>query len=124
MTSNQTYAAAAELSAEFIWNHLFNGTIILDTLDLGTCDIPSYILSYNSGKTIEGLSDIARKNSTWTSRCVLVYSRSPWPPLLMLYTYRLNSLISTSTPFSTWTSSTGINIEGEHEASWHSHFIN
>lgn len=65
-TSNQTYQAAAELSAEFIWNVQWNGEVILDTTDLGACGTNSEILqSYNSGWTIEGLANIVSYNSTW-----------------------------------------------------------
>ncbi|EKM60794.1 uncharacterized protein PHACADRAFT_179974 [Phanerochaete carnosa HHB-10118-sp] len=67
-TGNQTYAAAAELSAEFIWNHLYNGTIILDGIDLHSCNVSSGVLSYNSGHTIEGLADISSRDQTWVPR--------------------------------------------------------
>ena len=69
VTRNQTYASAAILSAEFVWNHLYDGQIILDTISLDDCSINNFgPLSYNSGKFIEGISDIALRNSTWASR--------------------------------------------------------
>ncbi|EKM50197.1 uncharacterized protein PHACADRAFT_213947 [Phanerochaete carnosa HHB-10118-sp] len=91
-TSNQTYATAAELSAEFIWNQLYNGMIIMDTITVANCATNDVTLSYNSGKTIEGLADLAQRNSVWTSR--------------------LESLVSAVIPFPDWTASNGTNSEG------------
>ena len=67
-TLNQTYGAAAELAAEFVWNQLYNGTIILDTITLSNCKQSSTLNSYNSGMVIEGLSDLQTYNMTWTPR--------------------------------------------------------
>ena len=67
-TSNSSYGDAAELSADFIWNQLYNGTIILDTIDLKSCKQSEVVLSYNSGMVIEGLADMATRNDTWAAR--------------------------------------------------------
>ena len=67
-TLNQTYSTAAESAAEFIWNQLYNGTIILDTITLSNCEQSSTLNSYNSGMVIEGLSDLQTYNMTWTPR--------------------------------------------------------
>lgn len=68
-TDNQTYANAAELSAQFITSQLYNGTIILDSVSLMDCSLGHDLVTYNSGLFIEGLSvyaDITR-NATWTT---------------------------------------------------------
>ena len=60
--------AAAEASANFIINLLFNGKIILDSTGLNKCDFrpDNQEVSYNSGFAIEGLSVLAdiTKNTT------------------------------------------------------------
>ena len=70
MTKNQTYAEAAELSAEFIFAQLYDNDagIIWDSIDVGSCNVIRSALSYNSGKVIEALADMAQWNTTWTSR--------------------------------------------------------
>ena len=63
------YATAAELSAGFIKNHMYNGTIIIDTYDLTVCGVvePFSPYTYNSAFYIEGLAVWANvtKNDTW-----------------------------------------------------------
>ena len=119
-TQNDTYQQAAELSAEFIWNELYNGTIILDGINLTDCSNTATILSYNSGVTIEGLADLASRNSTWTSRSVnCYYSQVPWHskwPMTIDH-ISLNSLISTAVAFPAWTNAAGINTDGRY-LSW------
>lgn len=74
VTSNATHGLAAELSAEFIWNHLYNGTIIMDTMNLQDCSYtPTTLATYNSGKTIEGLSNLVEL------QLFLVLSSAPTP---------------------------------------------
>jgi hypothetical protein len=72
MTQNKTYAAAAQLSAEFIFAQLYDNTngIVLQRMDLGTCIATSAdnVLSSDSGKVIEGLADMALWNASWASR--------------------------------------------------------
>lgn len=69
LTSNKTYEVAAELSAQFIWEHLYNNMIVLDGIMLGNCSPTSVRpLSYNSGKVMEGLSSVAKWDSTWGPR--------------------------------------------------------
>lgn len=71
VTSNTTYSSAAQLAAEFIWSHLYNGSIILDDIALAGCKNVNYndFLSYNSGLTIEALAAIATWNNSWVPRC-------------------------------------------------------
>ena len=56
------------MSAEFIWNNLYNGTVILDLITVANCSTTNVLASYNSGMTIEGYADLASRNGTWTSR--------------------------------------------------------
>ncbi|KAI0085366.1 hypothetical protein BDY19DRAFT_1021666 [Irpex rosettiformis] len=97
-TSTSQYLSAASLSAAFISNHLYNGTIILDEIDLETCNTSTELVTYNSGFTIEGLSilvDVVPRNTTEE------------------YASFLAKLVSTAVPFPYWTnSSNGIIIEG------------
>ena len=82
-TGDEKYHDAAELSAQFIKNHLYNGVIILDTLVLSDCSLQTGALTYNSGFTIEGISALATKNDSWTGLCVFQHrSRS----LILTYT--------------------------------------
>ncbi|KAI0314970.1 hypothetical protein OF83DRAFT_1134358 [Amylostereum chailletii] len=92
-TSNETYGSAANLSASFIRNHLYNGTIIADGFDVVQCRNTPGIYTYNSGFAIEGLSvwGNASKVETWSSLAA--------------------ELISTSVPDPSWTSSAGVIIE-------------
>lgn len=66
ITDDPKYQEAAELSAAFIQNHLYNGLIIIDSISLATCSTQTDIITYNSGFTIDGLSVLATKNSSWT----------------------------------------------------------
>ena len=69
-TNNATYSAAAISSAEFIWNQLYNGSIILDAIYLHNCSIPTPVdlITYNSGKFLEARCDISQWTSTWLPR--------------------------------------------------------
>jgi hypothetical protein len=71
-TKDQKYLQVAELSAEFIKNHMYNGSIILDTFDLTVCGPPDSgdaAITYNSAFFIEGLAVLANvtNNATWIS---------------------------------------------------------
>ncbi|KAI0074074.1 hypothetical protein K474DRAFT_1710153 [Panus rudis PR-1116 ss-1] len=93
-TKDNKYGDAAELSAAFIKNHLYNGTIIMDTITLAGCANNGLSVTYNSGFFIEGLSVYANVtgNSTWTAF--------------------LNNLIATTIKFPTWTGVDGVITEG------------
>ncbi|KAI0789009.1 hypothetical protein BC629DRAFT_472632 [Irpex lacteus] len=92
-TKDTKYQEAAELSAEFIQNHLYNGIIIEDTISLADCNLINLSITYNSGFPLDGYAVLASTNSSWT----------PF----------VNQLVSSVTPFSTWTRGTsGINYEG------------
>ncbi|KAI0085312.1 hypothetical protein BDY19DRAFT_996855 [Irpex rosettiformis] len=63
----------------FISNHLYDGTIILDEIDLGTCNTSTELVTYNSGYTVKGLSvlvDVVPRNTTeeYASLCVDAHS--------------------------------------------------
>ncbi|KAI0770847.1 hypothetical protein BC629DRAFT_779596 [Irpex lacteus] len=97
-TSDPQYLSTAQLSADFIKNHLYNGVIIEDGIDLATCVTSNAPFTYDSGLTIDGLSAIAASNSSY----------APF----------LSSLISTVIPYPGWTNSTnGVINEGPSEAS-------
>ncbi|KAI0743229.1 hypothetical protein BC629DRAFT_1599715 [Irpex lacteus] len=96
-TSNSSYLDTATLSADFIKNQLYNGVIIQDGINLGTCTVGLGPFTYDSGLTIDGLSALAASNSSY----------APF----------LSSLISTVIPYPAWTnSSNGIITEGPSEA--------
>ncbi len=69
LTSDPKYAPVAELTAQFIRSHLYNGTIVLDVIDLSTCHAFDYVLTYDSGFFIEGLAVYASvtRSSSWSS---------------------------------------------------------
>lgn len=68
-TGNSTYLDAAELSATFIISQLYQrtiGAVILNSISIATCT-PDYVfVTDGSGFTIEGLSVLAPRNSTFT----------------------------------------------------------
>lgn len=68
-TNQQQYYNAATLSAQFIKSQLYNGTIILDTVNVADCSLKPFVLTYNSGFFIEGLSVYANHtgSSDWTT---------------------------------------------------------
>ncbi|KAI0781797.1 glycosyl hydrolase family 76-domain-containing protein [Abortiporus biennis] len=95
-TNQQQFSDAAELSAQFIKNQLYDGTVILDTVTLNNCAVRSAAtttFTYNSGFFIQGLSVHASttNNPSWTTF--------------------LNTLIASTIKFPTWTSSNGVNTE-------------
>lgn len=64
----EKYSQAAELSAEFMKNQLFNETIIVDRIDVHECTrVNEEAVTENSGLFIEGLSVFANLtgNATW-----------------------------------------------------------
>lgn len=69
LTLESRYASVAELTAQFIRSHLFNGTIVLDMIDLPTCRGFDTTLTYDSGFAIEGLGVYASvtKDPMWSS---------------------------------------------------------
>ncbi|KAI0083239.1 hypothetical protein BDY19DRAFT_998712 [Irpex rosettiformis] len=97
-TSTPQYLAAAILSVTFIANNLYNGVIILDSINLGTCQTTDAFVTYNSGFTIDGLSilaDVAPKSGS------------------LDFASFLSNLIQTAVVYPHWTnSSDGIIIEG------------
>lgn len=66
-TSNPQYLNATEMSANFIATQLYNGVVILDTITVTNCLTTTDVVTYNSGFTIEGLSILSAKNSTYTT---------------------------------------------------------
>ncbi|KAI0090060.1 hypothetical protein BDY19DRAFT_748273 [Irpex rosettiformis] len=89
------YLSAATLSADFIINHLYDGKIILDGMDAGSCSLSSTLVSYNSGFTIDGLSVLAPASGNSS------------------YSSFLSKLISTAVVYPHWTNTAnGVIIEG------------
>lgn len=70
-TFDEEYLSAAVLSATFISDQLYNGVVILDTIDLGTCTRSMLLKTYNSGLTIDGLSVLAGLNRSYIPLYVL-----------------------------------------------------
>ncbi|KAI0083240.1 hypothetical protein BDY19DRAFT_998713 [Irpex rosettiformis] len=89
------YLSAATLSADFVINHLYDGKIILDAIDIGSCSLFSAPVTYNSGFTIDGLSVLASASSNSS------------------YSSFLSNLISTAVVYPHWTNTVnGVIIEG------------
>jgi len=67
--NNQTYRDLAQLSLDFMTNHMWNGTIVRDTFNPIACSYNDILSSLNSAYYIEGLSVWANitKNDTLTS---------------------------------------------------------
>ena len=68
-TKNDTYKQAAELSAEFSKNLLFNGTVIIDRINVSNCaKVAHEAGTYLAGLAIEGLSAYVNVtgNNTWS----------------------------------------------------------
>jgi len=58
-TGDSRYTAAAQLSQQFIVNHLYANSLALDTISgqaSDACSLQAPLFTYNSGKFIEGLS--------------------------------------------------------------------
>ena len=77
VTSNITYYNFTELAGRFIRSHLFNGTVILDTVDISSCEVVpktgTLLLSYNTGLFLEGVSVHSRNNpQPWLPLCVFL----------------------------------------------------
>ncbi|KZV60269.1 hypothetical protein PENSPDRAFT_760104 [Peniophora sp. CONT] len=71
-TKNTTYQQTAQLSLDFILNYMWNGTIALDTISLGSCEFVPRPFSYNQAWFVEGLSVWANVtgNDTLTTLCI------------------------------------------------------
>ncbi|KAI0083421.1 hypothetical protein BDY19DRAFT_998569 [Irpex rosettiformis] len=89
------YLSAATLSADFVINHLYDGKIILDGINVGSCSLSSTLVTYNSGFMIDRLSVLALATSDSS------------------YSSFLSKLISTAVIYPHWTNTVdGIIIEG------------
>ncbi|KZV73130.1 hypothetical protein PENSPDRAFT_750421 [Peniophora sp. CONT] len=75
-TKNITYRQAAQLSLDFIINYMWNGTIALDTISLGSCEYVPKPFSFNQAWLVEGLSVWANVtgNDTLTTLLEMVVS--------------------------------------------------
>ncbi|KAI0309935.1 hypothetical protein OF83DRAFT_1088716 [Amylostereum chailletii] len=93
-TNDSQYAVAAELSAGFVYNHMYNRTIVLDTFDLVECAITpgTGAFTYNSAFWLEGLA-------VWAA----VGNASWWNVV--------EALAVSTIEFPGWTRSDGINLE-------------
>ncbi|KZV77384.1 hypothetical protein PENSPDRAFT_679553 [Peniophora sp. CONT] len=90
LTSDPIYEQAAQLSLDFIINHLLTGAVVFDTFTLSTCEKAPGLLTLNQAFFVEGLSVFANvtRNDTLTSLLLTV--------------------VSNVTTFSTWSSSDGV----------------
>ncbi|KAI0314968.1 hypothetical protein OF83DRAFT_1174280 [Amylostereum chailletii] len=105
-TTQTQYRTAADLSGTFLRNHLYNNTVILDTIYIASCQKSqaSYVFSYNSGFAIQGFA-------VWAS----VLKNDSWANLA-------ENLVSTSVPFNAWTRpSDGVISEGKSCECTHRH---
>ncbi|VDC04950.1 unnamed protein product [Peniophora sp. CBMAI 1063] len=68
-TNNATYQETAQLSLDFVLNHLWNGSIVFDGLELSTCNYLIKPFTINQAWFVEGLSVWANvtKNDTMTT---------------------------------------------------------
>lgn len=53
-TQNVTYQQAAQLSLDFIVNHMWNGSIVYDSLILDSCEFRARPFSADQGWFVEG----------------------------------------------------------------------
>ena len=59
-TSDIRYLSLANLTGHYLYNHLYNGEIMLDTARLAPCDLDdTTVLTYNTGYTLEGAAVLA-----------------------------------------------------------------
>ncbi|KAI0311593.1 hypothetical protein OF83DRAFT_1177421 [Amylostereum chailletii] len=96
-TSNSTYSSAAELSAAFIRDHLFNGTVVSYDFDVKACQVSAadFVFTHDSGFAIEGYSPYIHFQ---------VLSNS---------LHSAESLVATSVPFPAWTNPDGVIAEDD-----------
>ena len=75
-TRDDKYKQVAEHTATFAKTHLFNGTVVIDHIDVHKCiRSENEARTYNSGLLIEGLSVLANvtRNVTLSRQYVLVF---------------------------------------------------
>ena len=112
-TNQVQYDNAATLSAEFIKAHLYNGTIIVDSIALVDCTVITSAVTYNSGFFIDGLSVYANytNNSDWSTLYVITH-HFVLRFLIYAMSRSLEDLISTTIKFPQWTGNNGVITEG------------
>ena len=119
---DEEYLSAATLSTTFITKQLYNGTAILDTIDIGTCSLSMFLATYNSGFTIDGLSVLASLKKFYVPTCVPLQAEKVFILVDNIFVFhtRLSNLISAVVPNPQWTDpSSGINIEGTFTVSFY-----
>ncbi|KAI0314526.1 hypothetical protein OF83DRAFT_1085593 [Amylostereum chailletii] len=92
-TRDSKYSNAAELTGEFIRNHMYNGTIVLDGINIASCVQGTGLSTYNTGYYVEALAVLAN-----------VTSNATWSGLL-------GDLVANSARFGAWTRSDGVITE-------------
>ncbi|KAI0084757.1 hypothetical protein BDY19DRAFT_997487 [Irpex rosettiformis] len=94
-TLDPQYLSAAQLILNFTMNHLYNGNVILDSINLGSCAQEGVLVTQDSGWVVDGLS-------------TLVVSTKDDSEISFL-----SNLVSTAIPNPAWTDAqNGIIIEG------------
>ena len=72
-TIDSKYLDAAELTGNFIPNQMYNGTIVIDGLNMGTCTQVTSLLPHDTGYYIEALAVLADIASNVTRSNVYVH---------------------------------------------------
>lgn len=66
-SSNDTsqYLAYAGLTGQYLYHHMYNGTIMLDTANLATCAVDTVTaFTYNTGYALEGIAILANQSTS------------------------------------------------------------
>ncbi|KZV77309.1 hypothetical protein PENSPDRAFT_679489 [Peniophora sp. CONT] len=112
-TGDPLYQQTAQLSLEFILNHLWNGTVVTGGFNyLNACELSTILYTENQGWFIEGLSVWANvtRNSTVLSLHVSILTVSVFTPLTPLA--RLEVVVPSVATFPAWTLANGVISEG------------
>ncbi|VDB93435.1 unnamed protein product [Peniophora sp. CBMAI 1063] len=101
-TQNTAYLDAAQLSMDFILHHMWNGTLVVQTLTLNTCTVPDATpLPLDQAGFIEGLAILANvtHNATFTALHV-----HPRPLVLLQHSFfiSLEDVVYNVTTFPGW----------------------
>ena len=71
-TSDAQYLSTALLTLNFIMNHLYTGSVILDNINVASCNQSNVLVTQNSGWVIDGLTTLVAFNDSylplWVSR--------------------------------------------------------
>ncbi|THH00726.1 hypothetical protein EW026_g1856 [Hermanssonia centrifuga] len=92
------YCRSRDESELFVKSHMFNGTVVIDRVDMHSCDkVAHEAVTYDSGLFIEGLSVYSNQSDQ---------TNAMWAPFL-------DQVVQEAVVFSGWTGPDGINFEYE-----------